>query len=96
MCTIRDPAATLVSWYSFLKGKDVPPLRQYWADGGGGVSSFARNPKFFAEDMRFGATLWDMYGHTATTTTAPLHTTGVVGLLTPLPGVILPLVCLSV
>ena len=25
------------------------------------MSAFAQNPKFFAEDMRFGASLWEMY-----------------------------------
>jgi hypothetical protein len=71
VCTIREPAATLVSWYSFMKDKDVPPVRPYWAEGGGGVSAFARNPKFFAEDMRFGATIWDMYKEFATCMALP-------------------------
>lgn len=59
--TIRDPAATIVSWYNFLRGKDVPPLRKYWAEGGGGVSAFAFDKPFVVDGMRFGATLWQYY-----------------------------------
>ena len=54
---IREPGKVAVSWYNFLKGKDVPPLRKYWQGGGGGVSAFVRDKEFFADGMRFGGTL---------------------------------------
>jgi hypothetical protein len=47
--------------YDFLRQKDVPPLRKYWAEGGAGVNGFAKDKAFFAEGMRFGGTLWDYY-----------------------------------
>ena len=37
IAVIRRPAATAISWYNFLKEKDVPPLRKYWAEDGGGA-----------------------------------------------------------
>eukprot|EP00037_Helgoeca_nana_P026224 m.294919 g.294919 ORF g.294919 m.294919 type:complete len:388 (+) comp27167_c2_seq10:4801-5964(+) len=63
--TIRDPKPTIVSWYNFLRGKDVPPLRKYWQEGGGGVSAFAFDKDFVTEDMCFGATLWEYYKEAA-------------------------------
>ena len=31
LCTVRDPATTILSWWHFLgpAGKDIPPLRKY-------------------------------------------------------------------
>ena len=51
--TVRDPAKTCISWYNFLKSKDVPPLRKY-----NDVSDFVFDKDFWTESMRFGANLW--------------------------------------
>jgi hypothetical protein len=59
--TVREPADVAISWYNFLKAKNVPPLRKYWAEGGGGVSAFVHDAAFFAEDMRFGGPVWAYY-----------------------------------
>ena len=54
--TVRDPRTTLISWWKFLKKNDPPPLRQYTS-----VSEFALDKTFFAENMVFGASLWEYY-----------------------------------
>ena len=58
LCTVRDPAATILSWWHFLgpAGKDIPPLRKYE-----NASQFCRDEGFVVENMRFGAALWDYY-----------------------------------
>ena len=54
--TIRDPRTTLVSWWKFLKNNDPPPLRQYTS-----ISEFALDKDFFAENMKFGVSLWEYF-----------------------------------
>ena len=59
LCTIRDPARTMISNFVFLgpAGKDIPPLRQY-----SGVSDFVCNADaFVADGMGFGPSLWEYY-----------------------------------
>ncbi|KAH8097902.1 sulfotransferase [Aureococcus anophagefferens] len=58
LCTVRDPATTILSWWHFLgpAGKDIPPLRKY-----ANASQFCRDERFVVENMRFGAALWDYY-----------------------------------
>ena len=58
LCTVRDPATTILSWWHFLgpAGKDIPPLRTYE-----NASQFCRDAGFVVENMRFGAALWDYY-----------------------------------
>lgn len=54
--TIRDPRSTLVSWWKFLKNNDPPPLRKYTS-----ISEFALDKEFFAENMKFGVSLWEYF-----------------------------------
>ena len=54
--TIRDPRSTLMSWWKFLKNNDPPPLRKYTS-----ISDFALDKDFFAENMKFGASLWEYF-----------------------------------
>ena len=54
--TVRDPSRTIISWFNFLKTKDVPPLRKYTE-----VSQFVFDKDFVVDTMRFGATLWEYY-----------------------------------
>jgi len=68
LVVVREPSKTALSWYNFLKDKDVPPLRKYWdTPGGTGVSGFVQDPGFFAPPggMRFGGTLWEYYAEFA-------------------------------
>ena len=54
--TLRAPAAVARSWWRFLRSHDVPPLRKYSC-----VSDFLHDSDFFADGMRFGATLEEYY-----------------------------------
>jgi len=53
---VRNPKSVLVSWFNFLKSHDAPPLRAYAT-----ASKFALDKDFFADGMRFGASLWEYY-----------------------------------
>lgn len=56
ICLVRRVEDVAVSWWNFLRPKDIPPLRQY-----GTVSQFVFDEGFFAGGMRFGATIWEYY-----------------------------------
>merc|ERR1712008_486123 len=56
ICLIRRIEDVLLSWWHFLRSKDVPPLRKYSS-----ASEFAFDDGFFAGGMRFGATIWEYY-----------------------------------
>ncbi|CAE7422796.1 SULT1C4, partial [Symbiodinium sp. CCMP2456] len=56
ICSIREPEAVVRSWWRFLRQKDVPAVRCYTS-----ISEFVYDKDYFAEGMRFGASLWDYY-----------------------------------
>eukprot|EP00746_Dinoflagellata_sp_MGD_P060634 gnl/MRDRNA2_/MRDRNA2_25707_c0_seq1.p1 gnl/MRDRNA2_/MRDRNA2_25707_c0~~gnl/MRDRNA2_/MRDRNA2_25707_c0_seq1.p1 ORF type:complete len:358 (-),score=43.13 gnl/MRDRNA2_/MRDRNA2_25707_c0_seq1:99-1172(-) len=56
LCLVRNVEKAILSWWRFLKEKDVPPLRQYTSP-----SQFVFDKGFVAEDMRFGASIWEYY-----------------------------------
>ena len=53
---VRRPEDVLQSWWRFLREKDVPALRSYSC-----LSEFVFDKDFVAENMRFGASLWEYY-----------------------------------
>lgn len=56
LCIVRRPEDVVRSWWHFLREKDVPALRVYET-----VSEFVFDKDFVAENMRFGASLWEYY-----------------------------------
>lgn len=56
LCMVRRPEDVLLSWWNFLRSKDVPPLRKYSS-----ASEFVFDDEFFSKGMRFGATIWEYY-----------------------------------
>eukprot|EP00038_Savillea_parva_P024975 m.45681 g.45681 ORF g.45681 m.45681 type:complete len:375 (+) comp6681_c0_seq1:291-1415(+) len=57
--TVRDPPKAMVSWYTFLRDKGVPPVVA--CEEHGGVSAFVHDKHFVVNDMAFGASLWEYY-----------------------------------
>lgn len=56
ICVIRRVEDVLLSWWEFLKDKEVPVCCKYSS-----ASEFAMDEDFFAGGMRFGASLWEYY-----------------------------------
>ena len=55
--TVREPEATMKSWFEFVQAMEIPAAAGY-----GSVSEFvATCDEFVSDGMRFGATLWEYY-----------------------------------
>lgn len=57
LCIVRDPAATLMSWFDFQKAKGRPGYAEY-ADAN---EYIANRPELFSGSHIFGTNLWEMY-----------------------------------
>lgn len=57
LCIVRDPAATLMSWFDFQKAKGRPGYVEY-ADAN---EYIANRPELFSGNHIFGTNLWEMY-----------------------------------
>lgn len=55
LCMVRSVEAVALSWWNFLKDKEVPAVQPL------SLSEFVHNKDFFDEGMRFGATIWEYY-----------------------------------
>lgn len=56
IATVRDPERVAISWFNFLYQKQVPPVMEC-----GSVSNLIVNEDFFAQGMRFGASIWEYF-----------------------------------
>lgn len=57
LCIVRDPSATLLSWFDFQKAKGRPGYAEY-ADANDYI---AHRPELFGGNHIFGTNLWEMY-----------------------------------
>jgi len=56
ICTVREPASTMYSWFTFVKAMEIPAAASYAT-----ISEFVFCEEFVSHGMRFGASLWDYY-----------------------------------
>lgn len=56
ICVVRDPEQTALSWYNFLLRRESPAVLAHRS-----VDSFIQDAEWFAEGMRYGASLWEYY-----------------------------------
>jgi len=57
LCIVRDPAATLLSWFEFQKAKGRPGYIEYKD-----VNEYVeKRPELFSSDVIFGTNIWEMY-----------------------------------